>query len=327
VHGRPADISDARVAAALLEEWALAAAGLEYLPVGFGGYHWLATESAGRRWFVTLSELDAAGGERAFADLAAAMRTAAGLAAAGVGFVVAPLPSEAGPAVVRLGPRYAMALFPYCDGVPGRWGEPLTGSDRLTLITMLAELHGVSVDSVDMDCVPVRGLDLANREVLDLSLRERGSAWAGGPYSEPARDLLDSRGPQLARELERFDALTAEVAGDGRPLVITHGEPHPGNLVRAADRFLLVDWDTVGLAPPERDLWSILTASGAEAARYAELTGRSVSAAAIEFYRLRWALDDISLILAEFRSPHSRTADTDVSWAAFRSYLEALPSR
>jgi spectinomycin phosphotransferase len=215
-----------------------------------------------------------------------------------------------------------MALFPYCDGVPGRWGEPLTGSDRLTLITMLAELHGVS-----MDGVPVRGLDLANREVLDLSLRERGSAWAGGPYSEPARDLLDSRGPQLARELERFDALTAEVAGDGRPLVITHGEPHPGNLVRAADRFLLVDWDTVGLAPPERDLWSILTASGAEAARYAELTGRSVSAAAIEFYRLRWALDDISLILAEFRSPHSRTADTDVSWAAFRSYLEALPSR
>jgi spectinomycin phosphotransferase len=319
VHERPADISDARVAAALLEEWALAAAGLEYLPVGFGGYHWLATDSAGRRWFVTLSEVDAEG---AFADLAAAMRTAAGLAAAGLGFVVAPLPSEAGPAVVRLGPRYAMALFPYCDGVPGRWGEPLTGSDRLTLIAMLAELHGVS-----MDGVPVRWLELANREVLDLSLRERGSAWAGGPYSEPARDLLDSRGPQLVRELERFDALTAEVAGDGRPLVITHGEPHPGNLVRAADQFLLVDWDTVGLAPPERDLWSILTASGAEAARYAELTGRPVSAAAIEFYRLRWALDDISLILTEFRSPHSRTADTDVSWAAFRSYLEALPSR
>src|SRR4029077_13351490 len=64
-------------------------------------------------------------------------------------------------------------------------------------------------------------------------------------------------------------------------LVITHGEPHPGNIIRVAPNadadglaaaddaaagatggagpasgaIMLIDWDTVGLAPPERDLW------------------------------------------------------------------------
>ena len=41
-----------------------------------------------------------------------------------------------------------------------------------------------------------------------------------------------------------------------RELVVTHGEPHAGNVMRRSDgRHLLVDWDTVAVAPPERDLW------------------------------------------------------------------------
>jgi aminoglycoside phosphotransferase (APT) family kinase protein len=36
---------------------------------------------------------------------------------------------------------------------------------------------------------------------------------------------------------------------------LTHGEPHPGNVIGTDDGWLLVDWDTAAIAQPERDLW------------------------------------------------------------------------
>jgi spectinomycin phosphotransferase len=68
----------------------------------------------------------------------------------------------------------------------------------------------------------------------------------------------------------------------------------------------------------------VLTGAGRAADRYARLTGHTVSPDALALYRLRWTLDDVCLALAEFRAPHARTADTEVSWAAMRSYLPAL---
>ena len=39
-------------------------------------------------------------------------------------------------------------------------------------------------------------------------------------------------------------------------MLLTHGEPHPGNAMLAADGWRLVDWDTALVAPLERDLWA-----------------------------------------------------------------------
>jgi spectinomycin phosphotransferase len=43
-------------------------------------------------------------------------------------------------------------------------------------------------------------------------------------------------------------------------VLVTHGEPPPGNILRAAGKLRLIDWDTAGLALPERDLWSVAEA-------------------------------------------------------------------
>ena len=64
----------------------------------------------------------------------------------------------------------------------------------------------------------------------------------------------------------RTGAYDALVAGDGRrtdaEVVLTHGEPHPGNTMRTEDGWRLIDWDTARIAPPERDLWSINPGDG-----------------------------------------------------------------
>ena len=90
---------------------------------------------------------------------------------------------------------------------------------------------------------------------------------------------------------------------------------------------MLIDWDTVGLAPPERDLWMVATETGAELQRYTELTGRPVDLAAIELYRLRWALDDLSCFVRDLRAPHRRTPGTEHAWQALQEIITQLTSR
>jgi spectinomycin phosphotransferase len=316
VHERPDGINDADLAAILAQHWALAGASLEYLPVGFGGFHWLATDRAGEQWFVTLTDLTGMYG----ADLVQSMETAADLAAAGLEFVVTAVRSAAGPVVVRLGAGLGITVRRYIRCRPGQWDDVLSAAERLAVIEMLARLHAASVPAA----APVRSLPLGRRYMLSAALAELDSRWTSGPFAEPARVLLAERRPDLLAALSRFDELARELASSGGPVVLTHGEPHPGNLLHAAAGPLLIDWDTVGIAWPERDLWSLLGADGQEAAAYTQLTGRAVNPEAVELYRLRWPLDDMCMFLEEIRAPHQRDADTETSFAGLTESLDAL---
>jgi Phosphotransferase enzyme family len=130
--------------------------------------------------------------------------------------------------------------------------------------------------------------------------------------------------PVRARDGATLRRLAATIRGGGRGLVVTHEEPHPGNVLRGpGGGRSLVDRDTVGLAPAERDLW--LVATGPEdLARYRVAAGREVDAGAPAFYRLRWALDDVGLYLGDFRGPHGSTADTEASFAILGDTLTSL---
>jgi spectinomycin phosphotransferase len=316
VRERPEGIDDSALAAVLASEWALARVRLQYLPVGFGGYHWLATDQAGTQWFVTVADLASMYG----ADLVPAMETAASLAEAGLEFVLAPVRTAAGPAVARLGTGFVVTVFRYVHGTPGEWDDELSLAGRLSVIELLARLHGAGVPAR----APVRAPRLARRDALTAALAELSSPWAGGPFAEPARAILAERRPEVLAALSRFDDLVRRVGSAGGPCVLTHGEPHPGNLIREGTGLLLVDWDTVGMAPPERDLWDLLTEDGAEAAAYTRLTGRAVNPDAVALYRLRWPLDDLCLFVEEFRAPHGRNADTETSFAGLSESLDQL---
>ena len=87
---------------------------------------------------------------------------------------------------------------------------------------------------------------------------------------------------------------------------------------------MLIDWDTVALAPPERDLWMVATETGDELHRYTELTGRPVDATALELYRLRWALDDLSCFVRDLRAPHRRTPGTEHAWHTLQITIAQL---
>jgi len=315
VNERPVGVADAEVTAALRRHWGLSVTRLEYLPVGYGGYHWAATVTGGRCFFVTLS---AVAGDDEFTDLGATMDAAASLADnSHLSFVIGPVRTTSGYAAARLRPGWAVTVSPFADGEPGQWGDELSAPDLVQLTSMLASLHRCDAPAG----TPVRNPELPCRDVMETVLGERAGSWFdAGPYGVPAQNLIAEHATGLRGALGIFDDLVGQVSASGTT-VLTHGEPHPGNLIRRSGSFLLVDWDTAGLALPERDLWWVLPdadtgpdAFTALASLYADVTGRAVDAAAMALYRLRWDLDDISLFLTEFRAQHRRTADTKKAW-------------
>jgi spectinomycin phosphotransferase len=307
----------------LTDGWGLDVESARYAPVGFGSYHWDVTAAAGRRYFVTVDDLDRKGwlghdrdsafdGLRAAFDAALALRRDGGLR-----FVVAPIPAARGETVLQVGSRHSVALFPFVEG-SARFGADRTPAERAELIRLLADLHGAT--RVALPVARRRHLDLPDRRHLETALRELDRTWTGGPFSEPVRALLAGHASELRRRLRAFDDLAGQLAAGDADLVITHGEPHAGNVLRAADDVLLVDWDTVGLAPPERDLWMV-TGDAGELARYTAITGRPVDPTAIALYRLRWELDDIAVFTKDLRSARAWTDDGEKAWRGLVGYL------
>jgi len=99
---------------------------------------------------------------------------------------------------------------------------------------------------------------------------------------------------------------------------------HPGNILRSAGRMHLIDWDTVGLALPERDLWMVAGDDAGAAGRYTELSGRPVSGAAMRMYKMRWSLDDIALAVRNFRASHEQNEDSRLTWEALTEEIGAI---
>ncbi len=319
---RPEGVGQRELRQALADGWDIRAVATRYAPVGAGSYHWVVRDSQGRQWFATVDDLDDKcwlGDSRAavFKGLRAAMDMAYALRhQAGLWFVVAPVRALDGATVQPLGSKYAVTVFPFVHGASGRFGEELSAGERGRLVDLLAALHRSTPAAAQASrfqiAVPRRG-------VLDTALRELDQPWHGGPYSEPARALITKTAGQIRHLLASFDQLAERVTA--LEPVVTHGEPHSANLIRAGTGMMLIDWDTVGLAPPERDLWMIVSDSGQETRRYTQATGRPVDPAALALYRIRWALDDISAFVHMFRTSHRRTADAEHAWLGLNNTL------
>jgi spectinomycin phosphotransferase len=328
VRSAPADLVPERLETALAEGWRLRAASLEYLPVGGGSHHWLATGGDGSRAFVTVDDLDGKewlGSTReAVSDgLRRCLRTAAALRdQAGLSFVVAPDPALDGEPLRHVDERYAVSVFPFLDGHSFPFGPYPDEELRGQALEMIAALHR-STPAV-RGLAPVHVPGFTGRGDLDAFLAEPGRPWDGGPFSAGAHRVVADYAADIARLVVAFDRLADATAPARADPVISHGEPHPGNVMRAEGRLFLIDWDTVALAAPERDI-ALIAGGPADVDRYQEAAGRAIDPAVIILYRLRWYLDDLSSGVQMFRGPHRDTADTRQWRKSLPAELEQLP--
>jgi spectinomycin phosphotransferase len=330
VRSAPTDLTPDRLGEELTRIWAIRPTAMDYVPEGGGSHHWHVVDAHGRRHFVTVDDLDdkdwlADSRDAAFGGLTMAYATAHLLQhVAGLAFVVAPVEAPGGDVLHRVDDRYALSVFPYLEGHAFPFGPYADPALRDEVVDLLAALHGSTATVRDRASnQPIR---FGGRRDLEGFLAEPDRPWSAGPFSTAAHDLLLGHRTGLAELVGGFDRLVQRTDEARRKVVITHGEPHPANLLSAGGRLHLVDWDTCGLAPPERDLSLVIAAAGEGNEHYERMTGRVVDPSVVTLYQLRWYLDDLASAARLFRNPHAETPDTRLWWAGLAPRLEQLPA-
>ena len=313
MRAKPPEVDDADLLTVIRNEWLFDAISLTFVPVGAGSHHWVAAGRRGERRFVTVDDLDlkpwlGADFDTVFTALRNGYEIAEALRANGLEFVVAPIAANRGDVLVRLNERFTVALFPWIDGVSGDFDEPPNPDDRDRLLRMWARLHGAT-PAVRGRAV-VRGFTVTCRVELEAAMKETDRAWLGGPLSIAARDWLASNSSRVSAALVRFDRLGSTVSAKHGELVITHGEPHGMNVITSPTGRHLIDWDTVALALPERDLWMLDDRAAGGFDAYVEASGRRVDRDALALYGMAWHLSDIGLFIDLLRGEHRDDADS-----------------
>ncbi|MGH2758352.1 MAG: phosphotransferase [Actinomycetota bacterium] len=321
-----ADIDRRELLEALRANWGIEAPSLRYEPVGFGSHHYVAVDREGARWFLTVNDLHRKGWIAPdpadnFGALERAFETACALRERGLGFVDAPVRHRDGGVLARVGSRYSLAVFGFIDGHPGRFDEKLDRVQLQALLTALGTLHG-STGTLRPDLLRRDTLDIPLRGSLQRSMEEVDQPWTGGPFSEVARRLVAGTVTGLHERLGLYDELAEAIRTTGSSWVITHGEPHPGNIMWVDASLVLIDWDTVAVGPPERDLWMVELDDGHDLDAYVAAGGATeLRPEALDLYRLWWSLAEVALYVDGFRSEHQDDANTRMALSGLREYL------
>lgn len=310
------------IASALCANWSVPAERIEHLAVGQGGYHWRASTRGSEQYFLTISDLSDGdiGQAQTFARLRAAFESALLLRQSGLEFVVAPIPTTDGALLVRLDRRWAAGLFWMIDGLAGAFG-PTKASERAEVLEVLTALHRSPL--ARSLAVPRPAPEIAGRNALE-GLLGGATVWPSGPLAREAGRALEAHRRIVRALLDGFDrARMLILEAPVESLVVTHGEPHPANLVRSVAGLRLVDWDTVAVAPPERDLWMVLAGDARAADAYSEMTRHQVSWPLIRLYRSMWRLRNIAAYSRIVSRELRPSSDTEAALERLLHYLES----
>jgi hypothetical protein len=324
VFTRPDDLTEGQIRAELAASWDFAAETLTYLPVGFGSHHWRAADIAGRQLFLIVhdlthmlhSRLDTA--EAAFGRLETALECALSLRwDANLEFVIAPIPTVSRKVVGRLSRRYSLAACPYLiDFEPGHDGE-FSAADRPAVMRLLTELHRAMPTVAPQKC----HFGLQNADGLRAAIDSTGEPWRTGRYGERARALLARHEAGVVALMAAYSELADDARSRAERFVVTHGEPGPWNVLRTPAGLVIVDWDSVQLAPPERDLWDLAETDSSVLTAYADATGTTIDSGALALFRMWYDLSEIAGYIELFRAAHDDTEDAAESWKNLEYFL------
>lgn len=293
---RPEFITDEAIAHAVATHWLPEISGITYLPWGFGAHHWRVS-GGDTTLFVTLDQLAP---RHTGASLEAAYAGAATLAGTGLATVCAPLPARSGKFTVNFGTG-ALSVTPWLQGRSPTEEQARERRHVREVVLALDELHRAT---------PPEGIRLWIPQVASNfadELRARtADPWASGPLAEQARLALVAHIDATRHWTGRYLELAQTALSQQDSWVPTHGEPHNDNRVVTAQGLRLVDWESLALAPPERDYADLLSVAP-------DLL--HPDPLMVELFALDWRLSEIAEYTRWFTAPHTGSEDDHTALA------------
>jgi spectinomycin phosphotransferase len=242
--------------------------------------------------------------------------------------VVAPLKTSDGALSIPWH-DFRVSLFPFIEG-KSRWDlwkirKDFTDTELSQTGALLATIHGCP-NTIAPDTLTVTKYDLPLRHelytVLEAAVRKIPSQ---NQYQKQVLEALAIHRSAILEAMDRYDELGRSATASQTPFVITHGDPTPGNLILdAEDQLHLIDWDGVGLGPPEKDLVSFtgerfevvleryLTESVCDVSLHADIFG---------FYIYEWTLNEIRDYSTKILFKNNDAKQNEYDWQSLQDYL------
>ena len=173
--------------------------------------------------------------------------------------------------------------------------------------------HGTPSTACTRPALPARsptGGHSSNPHLADDLAQRTAGAWDSGPYGEDARTAIADHLDDIARWTATYHQLAATTDPD--TWVATHGEPHTRNQLLTAEAMFLIDWESLKLAPRERDLRVLDDAGHPQ---------RDADEAMVEMFDLEWRLDEISQYAAWFEAWHTGTESDAIAFGGLTGEL------
>ena len=312
------DIADAAIISVLHDAYGLSLSNVEFLPLGADANTAVYRANSGdTRTFVKL--------RRGPFD-ATSVTVPALLHARGIAQVIAPLATTSGELWARLD-AYHVIVYPFIDGVDG-FERALSAQHWSELGAALRRIHETPLPSDMARQLP--------REAYTASYRDSVRGWlstvTATHYADPIAAefaaVMQAQADTIRTLAHYAEQLAAQLSAQTLPLLLCHADIHVGNvLLTADDKLFIVDWDTLLLAPKERDLMfagiGIGPATRFSADEQTALFFRGygpteVNRAALAYYRCERIVQDVHEFCAQVLRNEGDSADRQQSLHYFQ---------
>ena len=243
------DLPDAQLIACLQCEYGLRIVQIDFLPLGndlnTAVYRVIADNA--RPYFLKLRR-----GE--FDPITVAIPRL--LSDQGMAQIIAPIATSAGQLSARMD-ACALLLFPFVEGQNGFEVE-VSDRQRIEIGAALKRLHTLAVPQALRQRIPRESYAADWRKLVrGFQARAEDTVFAE-PVAAQLTALLRTKRAIIDTLTQRAEQLASLLQTQALEYVVCHADIHAGNLLIDANAALyIVDWDTLILAPKERDLMFI----------------------------------------------------------------------
>ena len=240
------DFPDEKIVACLQTEYSLDIAQLAFLPLGADTntavYRAVAKDET--TYFVKLRRGD-------FNE--SVVTVPKFLSDQGISQIIPPLATGAGQLWGSLA-EFKVILYPFVEG-HNAYEVHLSDQHWRDFGRTLRAIHTLTPPPALLNGLPRETFSPQWREMVKMFLAQVETEIFADPVAAEVAALLRIKGDEIRALVERTEQLASLLQTQPRPFILCHADIHAGNtLIDTKGALYIVDWDTLLLAPKERDL-------------------------------------------------------------------------
>jgi spectinomycin phosphotransferase len=156
---------------------------------------------------------------------------------------------------VKMSPYYLM-LFPYVNGQSG-WNVSLSKDQFVEFGEFMNNLHSTNILNKYTKNIITENYNEKYRENVKNIMKNIKNKNHGNSVIMDFSNCLQDNKKIIIEMIRNAENIIKEMVNEDQKMCLCHGDIHAGNILIDNNDFYIVDWDTITLAPKEKDLMFI----------------------------------------------------------------------